>query len=201
MGEMVQFSSNGAHATGYLQFPENGKGRGVVVIQEWWGLVDHIKDICDRFAAAGYAALAPDLQHGVAGSIVVVRHSVHRIVLQLVHRPRVLGPAEAQEPVKPIVVSEGLTRQIGVQAALWRRDGTTRTGGGQEPGLLSASGASRCTDRVCHGRRSNVALRQVGGRVLQRDFNRTTIQSERYVQLCDHQNRSPAAIHSPAMPD
>src|SRR5882724_11707172 len=64
MGEMVQFSSNGAHATGYLQFPENGKGRGVVVIQEWWGLVDHIKDICDRFAAAGYAALAPDLYDG-----------------------------------------------------------------------------------------------------------------------------------------
>ena len=64
MGEMVQFSSNGAHATGYLAIPENGKGPGVVVIQEWWGLVDHIKDICDRFAAAGYVALAPDLYDG-----------------------------------------------------------------------------------------------------------------------------------------
>ena len=35
-----------------------------MVIQEWWGLVDHIKDVCDRFAAAGYVALAPDLSHG-----------------------------------------------------------------------------------------------------------------------------------------
>ncbi len=35
------------------------------MIQEWWGLVDHIKDVCDRFAAAGFTALAPDLYHGV----------------------------------------------------------------------------------------------------------------------------------------
>jgi len=37
----------------------------VIVIQEWWGLVDHIRDVCDRFAAAGFVALAPDLYHGV----------------------------------------------------------------------------------------------------------------------------------------
>jgi len=36
------------------------------VIQEWWGLVDHIKDVCDRFAAAGFVALAPDLYHGAS---------------------------------------------------------------------------------------------------------------------------------------
>ena len=36
----------------------------MVVIQEWWGLVDHIKDVCDRFAAEGFVALAPDLYHG-----------------------------------------------------------------------------------------------------------------------------------------
>ena len=34
------------------------------MIQEWWGLVDHIEDVCDRFAAAGFVALAPDLYHG-----------------------------------------------------------------------------------------------------------------------------------------
>ena len=38
----------------------------MVVIQEWWGLVDHIKDVCDRFAAAGFVALAPDLYHGAS---------------------------------------------------------------------------------------------------------------------------------------
>ncbi len=62
-GHMVEFPANGKMVTGYLALPA-GKGPGVVVIQEWWGLVDHIKDICDRFAAAGYVALAPDLYHG-----------------------------------------------------------------------------------------------------------------------------------------
>ena len=62
-GQMVEFAANGKMASGYLSLPA-GKGPGVVVIQEWWGLVDHIKDVCDRFAAAGYVALAPDLYHG-----------------------------------------------------------------------------------------------------------------------------------------
>ena len=63
MGEMIDFPSNGSTAEGYLATPEGG-GPGVVVIQEWWGLVDHIKDVCDRFASQGFVALAPDLYHG-----------------------------------------------------------------------------------------------------------------------------------------
>src|SRR5688500_18698493 len=64
MGEMVQFASNGGKTDGYLAIPASGSGPAVVVIQEWWGLVDHIKDVCDRFAADGFVALAPDLFHG-----------------------------------------------------------------------------------------------------------------------------------------
>jgi carboxymethylenebutenolidase len=64
MGEIVEFASNGGSAQGYLALPEGGSGPGVIVIQEWWGLVDHIRDVCDRFAAAGFVALAPDLYHG-----------------------------------------------------------------------------------------------------------------------------------------
>ena len=63
-GEMVEFQSNGGTASGYLSLPASGKGPGVIVIQEWWGLVEHIKDVCDRFAAEGFVALAPDLYHG-----------------------------------------------------------------------------------------------------------------------------------------
>jgi carboxymethylenebutenolidase len=63
-GQMVEFQSNGATAQGYLSTPESGKGPGVVVIQEWWGLVPHIKDVADRFAREGFVALAPDLYHG-----------------------------------------------------------------------------------------------------------------------------------------
>ena len=63
-GRMVEFSSNGGTANGYLSIPASGSGPGLIVIQEWWGLVPHIKDVCDRFAAEGYVALAPDLYHG-----------------------------------------------------------------------------------------------------------------------------------------
>ena len=63
-GKTVEFSSNGSTASGYLSKPESGKGPGVIVIQEWWGLVDHIKDVTDRFAREGFVAFAPDLYHG-----------------------------------------------------------------------------------------------------------------------------------------
>jgi carboxymethylenebutenolidase len=61
MGEMVEFKSNGGTCTGYLA---GTSGPGVIVIQEWWGLVPHITDIADRFAAEGFVALAPDMYHG-----------------------------------------------------------------------------------------------------------------------------------------
>lgn len=61
---MIEFASNGGTAPGYLARPESGSGPGLVVIQEWWGLNDHIKEVADRFAAEGYVALAPDLYHG-----------------------------------------------------------------------------------------------------------------------------------------
>jgi len=63
MGEMVQYPSNGTEGSGYLATPE-GAGLPLIVIQEWWGLVPHIRDVCDRFAAEGFTALAPDLYHG-----------------------------------------------------------------------------------------------------------------------------------------
>jgi carboxymethylenebutenolidase len=66
MGETIQFASDGTTIQGYLARPAAGKanGKGVIVLQEYWGLVPHIKDVADRFAAQGYAALAPDLYRG-----------------------------------------------------------------------------------------------------------------------------------------
>ena len=58
------FASNGGTAHGYLAVPGSGRGPGVVVIQEWWGLTTHIKDVTDRLAAEGFVALAPDLFGG-----------------------------------------------------------------------------------------------------------------------------------------
>lgn len=64
MGEMVSFASNGDTCDGYVATPGSGSGAGVIVVQEWWGLVDHVKDVADRFAAEGFVALAPDFYHG-----------------------------------------------------------------------------------------------------------------------------------------
>jgi carboxymethylenebutenolidase len=60
----VTFASNGSTAHGYLALPRAGRGPGVVVIQEWWGLTSHIADVTNRLAAEGFVALAPDLFGG-----------------------------------------------------------------------------------------------------------------------------------------
>jgi carboxymethylenebutenolidase len=60
----VEFKSNGDTATGYLAEPESGHGPGVIVLQEWWGMDDSVRRYADRFAEAGFFALAPDLYHG-----------------------------------------------------------------------------------------------------------------------------------------
>jgi carboxymethylenebutenolidase len=57
--------SNGSTTPGYLAQPDAaGPHPGVIVIQEWWGLNDNIKDIAERFAREGFVAFAPDLYHG-----------------------------------------------------------------------------------------------------------------------------------------
>ncbi len=75
-GTMVEFRTTGGTdggtqgdtAAGYLSLPPSGHGPGLLVLQEWWGLVDHIKVLADRFAAAGFVALAPDLYGGEKAS-------------------------------------------------------------------------------------------------------------------------------------
>jgi carboxymethylenebutenolidase len=58
----VEFEANGGTAEGYLAEPEE-TGPGLVVLQEWWGVDNHIRSVCDRFAAEGFVTLAPDLFH------------------------------------------------------------------------------------------------------------------------------------------
>jgi carboxymethylenebutenolidase len=66
MGTEISFKRpDGDDAKGYLSNAARGNASGVVVVQEWWGLQDQIKGMCDRFALAGFDALAPDLYKGV----------------------------------------------------------------------------------------------------------------------------------------
>ena len=62
-GKMITFPGGGNFCQGYLAESVTG-GPGIIVLQEWWGLVDQIKEVADRFSEEGFVALAPDLYHG-----------------------------------------------------------------------------------------------------------------------------------------
>lgn len=64
--ETLQFDAANGATTAFVALPDevNGNTRGVILIQEWWGLNDHIKDIAGRYAAEGFIAVAPDLYRG-----------------------------------------------------------------------------------------------------------------------------------------
>jgi carboxymethylenebutenolidase len=63
-GREIQIDSDDGAFAAYVATPASGQGPGLVVLQEWWGLVPQIRDVCDRFARAGFVALAPDLYRG-----------------------------------------------------------------------------------------------------------------------------------------
>src|SRR5258706_15415034 len=63
-GRMIDFDANGSPAPGYLATPGAAAGPGVVVLHEWWGLTEPIRQACDRLAEAGFVALSPDLYRG-----------------------------------------------------------------------------------------------------------------------------------------
>jgi carboxymethylenebutenolidase len=80
MGAEITFKRpDGGDAKGYLTNSASGDAPGVVVIQEWWGLAEQIKAITDRFALAGFDALAPDLFKGV----VVPYHDAERAAKEM----------------------------------------------------------------------------------------------------------------------
>jgi carboxymethylenebutenolidase len=63
-GSMTEIPVDGDAVPAYVSLPPAGDGPGVVVIQEWWGLVPHIRNVADRLAAQGFVAVAPDLYRG-----------------------------------------------------------------------------------------------------------------------------------------
>lgn len=66
--ETLSFDTGSGPSTAYAAIPDAGNGKAVVVIHEWWGLNDHVKDIVNRYAAEGFIAIAPDLYRGTIAS-------------------------------------------------------------------------------------------------------------------------------------
>ncbi|MFI5273839.1 MAG: dienelactone hydrolase family protein [Ktedonobacterales bacterium] len=75
-GQMIEFDTEGAPAPGYLATPDAtadagaAGAPGVVVLHAWWGLTEPFRQVCDRLAAAGFVALAPDLYRGQTAATV-----------------------------------------------------------------------------------------------------------------------------------
>ena len=83
---MLSFDTANGPTSAYCALPEVTNGKAVIVIQEWWGLNDHIKDIADRYAAEGFVAIAPDLYRGKLAS----------------------NPTEAGEMMHALAIEDGL---------------------------------------------------------------------------------------------
>ncbi|HEY2865570.1 MAG TPA: dienelactone hydrolase family protein [Pyrinomonadaceae bacterium] len=60
----LSFAAAGGDTTAYVARPDADTTRAVVVVQEYWGLNDHIRDVANRYAAEGFIAVAPDLYRG-----------------------------------------------------------------------------------------------------------------------------------------
>lgn len=104
MGELIDLGGN---ERGYLATPAQGAGPGLVVIQEYWGLVPHIEDLCDRFAAEGFTALAPDLFRGATASEPDEAGKL-MMALNLEQAARDLGAAVDHLQASPLVRGDGL---------------------------------------------------------------------------------------------
>ena len=105
--QLIEFSINAHSAPGYLAQPDDDQLHpGIVVIQEWWGLVPHIKDVTERFAREGFVALAPDLYHGQAADEpdearkLAMALDAQRAVQEIAAAARYLRKSEAVAPKK-----------------------------------------------------------------------------------------------------
>jgi carboxymethylenebutenolidase len=108
MGTTIEFpTASGTKATGYLAEGTEG-APGVIVIQEWWGLVPQIEATCERFAAAGLTALAPDLYDG--------------------HQVPVSEPNEAAKQMMNLKVASAAADLSGAVSELLARTGRPSTG-------------------------------------------------------------------------
>lgn len=103
-GSMIEVTSNGGPVPAYRALPPSRGGPGIIVVQEWWGLDDHVRSAVDRFAAEGFVALAPDLYRGKAPSepdeaakllmemrIEQVAEDLGRVVRRLLGMPGTVG--------------------------------------------------------------------------------------------------------------
>lgn len=107
MTETLSFPSGSETVLGVLERPEGpGPWPGIVVVQEWWGLVPHIRALAGRFAQAAYLALAPDLYMGEAATDA-------EVCMSLVQKHGPLAPARARAAFRTLKAQPDCTGKVG----------------------------------------------------------------------------------------
>ncbi len=104
----IEFPTSAGSAPGYLAVPAAEHGPATIVMQEWWGLDDHVRSICDRLAAEGFFALAPDLYRGETTT----------------------EPSEAEQKMMALSMSEAEKDMCGAAAYLKSQPGVEGSGVG-----------------------------------------------------------------------
>lgn len=71
MSEAIEFTRpDGERAPGFYTAPANAHhAPGIVLLEEWWGVTPHIKNMAKKFAAAGFRVLVPDLYRGRTAAV------------------------------------------------------------------------------------------------------------------------------------
>ena len=122
----IEFPTSTGTAPGYLAVPDSGEGPATIVLQEWWGLDGHIRSICDRFAAEGFFALAPDLYRGETAA----------------------GPSEAEQKMMALSMPKAEEEMCGAAAYLSSQPGVKGPGVGSV-GFCLGGGLSVWAGAMC----------------------------------------------------
>src|SRR3712207_7387404 len=105
---MLEFDINGRTVTGYLALPAWGHGPGVLVLQAWWGLTRFFKDVCERLAAEGFVAFAPDRYGGPTAATIEEAEALQREREDWVRTEALLRASAEFLGAHEAVVGEGL---------------------------------------------------------------------------------------------
>jgi carboxymethylenebutenolidase len=107
--EIVKLEANGEGAIGYLARPDDeAQYPGVVLIQEWWGIEPHVREVAQRLATAGFVVLVPDLYHGKVATepdealklVMMMRNSLDRAIGEITNALDYLKTLPCVEPKK-----------------------------------------------------------------------------------------------------
>jgi len=124
----IEFPTSAGSSPGYLAVPAGEHGPATIVMQEWWGLDEHIRSICDRLAAAGFYALAPDLYRGTTTT----------------------EPSEAEQKMMALSMDQAEKDMCGAASYLKAQPGVEGTGVGSVGfclgGGLSVWAAAKCPE-------------------------------------------------------